>query len=82
MTQQHAELPLGLPDSPEAIERIQRARKPVAFENARRSKFWKGKLDGIDPRKLDDPEEWAKIPILDKDQLRQLSTEEIGRAHV
>lgn len=75
MTQQHAELPLGLPDSPEAIERIQRARKPVAFENARRSKFWKGKLDGIDPRKLDDPEEWAKIPILDKDQLRQLSTE-------
>ena len=70
------ELPLGIPETPEAIEEIQRRRKPVAFENAKRAKFWKGKLDHIDPAKLDDPEEWAKIPILDKDQLRRLSTEE------
>jgi len=67
---------LSLPESPEAIAEIQRIRKPVAFENARRAKFWKGKLDHINPAKLDDPEEWAKIPILDKDQLRELSTEE------
>jgi len=75
MNQDLSELPLGLPDSPEAIEKIQRIRKPVAFENARRAPFWKGKLDHINPAKLDDPEEWAKIPILDKDQLRAMSTE-------
>lgn len=69
------DLPLGLPRSREEIDEIQRKRKPVAFANARRAPFWKDRLDGIDPRKLDDPEEWAKIPILDKDQLRELSTE-------
>lgn len=71
-----AELPLALPGSPEEIADIQRLRKPIAFENAKRAPFWKGKLDHINPAKLDDPEEWAKIPILDKEQLRLLSTEE------
>lgn len=70
------ELPLRLPESPEEIDEIQRRRKPVAFENARRAPFWKGRLDHIDPAKLDDPEEWAKIPILDKDQLRALTVEQ------
>lgn len=70
------QLPLGLPASPEEIAEIQRVRKPIAFENAKRAPFWKGKLDHINPAKLDDPEEWAKIPILDKEQLRQLSTED------
>ncbi len=69
------DLPLGLPESPEAIERIQRERKPIAFANAKRANFWKGKLVHINPAKLDDPEEWAKIPILDKDQLRGMSVE-------
>ncbi len=76
MTTELPELPLRLPESPEAIEEIQRRQKPVAFENAKRAPFWKGKLDHIDARKLDDPEEWAKIPILDKDQLRALTTEQ------
>ena len=76
MTDSTSELPLGIPESPEAIAEIQRVRKPIAFENARRAPFWKGKLDHINPAKLDDPEEWAKIPIMDKDQLRALSTEE------
>jgi len=76
MTNTISELPLGVPESPEAIAEIQRVRKPIAFENARRASFWKGKLDHINPAKLDDPEEWAKIPIMDKDQLRALSTEE------
>ena len=70
------QLPLGVPESREAIEEIQRQRKPVAFANAKRANFWKGKLDHIDPGKLDDPEEWAKIPIMDKDQLRELTTEQ------
>ena len=69
-------LALGIPDSPEAIIEIQRRQKPVAFDNAKRAPFWKGKLDHIDASKLDDPEEWAKIPILDKDQLRKLSVEQ------
>ena len=75
MTREHPELPLGLPRSREEIERIQRVRKVAALDNAKRAKFWKGKLDGIDPRKLDDPETWRKIPILDKEQLRQLTTQ-------
>lgn len=76
MTHRTDELPLGVPESPDAIAEIQRVRKPIAFENARRAAFWKGRLDHINPAKLDDPEEWAKIPIMDKDQLRGLSTEE------
>ena len=76
MTAACEELALRVPESPEAIDEIQHQRKPVAFENAKRAKFWKGKLDHINPAKLDDPEEWAKIPIMDKDQLRELSTEE------
>ena len=39
-------------------------------------KWYAGKLDGIDPDRLDYPEEWAKIPILDKDILRQWSHRE------
>jgi len=57
----------------------QSARQPVAVERAKRSGFWAGKLDHVDPDRLDDPEEWAKIPILDKEQLRALSTEEFYR---
>ncbi len=69
-------LPLPVPESPEAIDAIQRTRKVVAVERARRSKFWQPRLAHIDVSKLDDPEEWAKIPILDKDQLRAMSAEE------
>ena len=76
MSADTTELPLGIPRSPEEIDEIQRLRKPIAFENAKRAPFWKGRLDHINPAKLDDPEEWAKIPILDKDQLRGLTTEQ------
>ncbi|MEE2996178.1 MAG: AMP-binding protein [Pseudomonadota bacterium] len=76
MSASDEELVLRVPESPEAIEKIQRRQKPIAFENAKRATFWKGKLDHINPDKLDDPEEWAKIPILDKEQLRGLTTEQ------
>jgi phenylacetate-CoA ligase len=66
---------LPLPESRAEIERIQRERKKIAFERARRADFWRGKLDHIDADKLDDPREWRKIPILDKDQLRALSND-------
>jgi phenylacetate-CoA ligase len=63
---------LPLPRSRDDIAVIQRSRKPVALTQARRARFYAGKLDHIDAAKLDDPAEWAKIPILDKDMLRAL----------
>lgn len=63
---------LRLPDSVEAIRAIQSARKPLALEQAKQAPFYKGKLDHIDPTRLDDPEEWARIPLLDKDMLREI----------
>jgi len=66
-------MPLQLPKSRDEIDDIQRVRKRHAVEQARRARFYKSKLDHIDVRKLDDPSEWRKIPILDKDMLRSLS---------
>ena len=72
----YPELPLSIPKTRREIEDLQRVRKVAAVENARRSPFWKDRLAHIDTSKLDDPAEWRKIPILDKDQLRTMSTEE------
>jgi phenylacetate-CoA ligase len=66
-------VPLPLPKSRADIERIQRERKRVAFERARRAPFHTKRLAGIDPAKLDDPAEWRRIPILHKEELRALS---------
>lgn len=71
----YADLPLTLPKSRADIEATQRERKKLAVEKARRSSFWRDKLSGIDTDKLDDPDEWRKIPILDKDQLRAMTPE-------
>ncbi len=65
-------MPLPLPTSQEEIDRIQSERKVVAVERALRAPFHKKRLDGIDLKNLDDPEEWAKIPILDKEELRSI----------
>src|SRR5436190_10852964 len=66
-------MPLKLPKSRAEIRRFQAERKRFAVEQARRAPFWRPKLKGIDLRRLDDPEHWRKIPILDKDMLRALS---------
>ncbi len=63
---------LPLPKSRAEIAAIQLKRKRVAFEQARRAPFYAGRLDHVDPGKLDDPDEWCKIPILTKDALRAL----------
>lgn len=73
------ELPLQLPRNRAELEALQRERKRIAVERARRSTFWKDKLAHVNVDKLDDPEEWRKIPVLDKDQLRTMSTEEFYR---
>lgn len=64
--------PLALPGSREEIARIQSARKKVAVERALQAPFHRERLAGVDPDRLDDPEEWAKIPILEKEELRVL----------
>jgi phenylacetate-CoA ligase len=63
---------LDLPKSPAAIERLQSERKRHALAQARRAPFYRGRLEHVDADRLDDPEEWRKIPLLDKDTLRKL----------
>src|SRR5947208_5371634 len=67
---------LKLPKSRAEIRRIQAERKRFALEQARRAPFWRSKLERIDVERLDDAEEWRKIPILDKDMLRSLSDQQ------
>ncbi len=64
---------LELPKSRAEVKRIQSQRKRAAVEQAFRSAFWKKRLPAIDLAKLDDPEVWRSIPILDKDTLRGLT---------
>ena len=64
---------LPLPNSRADIEKIQSERKREAFQRARQAPWYRARLGGINPDKLDDPGEWERIPILDKEVLRQLS---------
>ena len=72
-------LPLPMPRSRSEIKAIQSKRKRVAFERAKTIPWYEGKLDQIDADRLDDPAEWQKIPILDKDTLRQFDHAEFIR---
>jgi phenylacetate-CoA ligase len=67
---------LALPKSRAEILGIQKVRKRRAVEQAQRSAFYAGKLDHIVLDRLEDPDEWRKIPILTKDMLRALSDED------
>jgi phenylacetate-CoA ligase len=67
---------LELPKSRAQIAAIQRERKRVAVAQAKRAPFYRGKLDHVNVDRLDDPEEWRRIPILDKEMLRALSDQE------
>ena len=62
---------LPLPASRAEILRIQSARKRVAFERAKQAAWYRGRLDHIDPDRLDEPGVWQQTPIVDKDILRQ-----------
>ena len=61
------------------IAAIHSARKVAAVRQAKRAPFFRGKLDHIDLDRLDDPVEWAKIPLLDKDMLRSMSDAQFYR---
>src|SRR6266850_561431 len=69
-------MPLKLPKSRAEIRRIQTERKRFAVEQARRAPFWRSKLEHINLERLDDPDEWRRIPILDKDMLRSLTDQQ------
>lgn len=74
---------LRIPASRAAIAMLQSERKAIAFQRAKRAGWYKDRLDHIDPAKLDDPEEWSKIPIIDKDTLRQWSHDEfMGQVNI
>lgn len=66
-------MPLPLPETREQIREIQSVRKKIAFERASKAPWYAGRLDDIDPNRLDDLEVWQRIPVLDKDILRQHS---------
>ncbi len=69
--------PLPIPKSRQEIRRIQSYRKRAAVEQALRSRFWQRRIPkGISLEKLDKPEVWRSIPILDKDTLRALTDAE------
>lgn len=70
---------MEMPADAAAIEAIQRDRKRVALERARRSAYLAPRLTGIRSERLDDPEEWRKIPILTKDELRKLTSDAFYR---
>src|SRR5205085_10416808 len=70
---------LPLPRSRAEIRRIQAERKRVAVEQALRSPFWQPRLEKVRLERLEDPDEWRKIPILDKDTLRAMTDEQFYR---
>jgi phenylacetate-CoA ligase len=69
-------LALEVPKSRNEIARIQSERKRLAVERARTTPFWKPRLSHIRLDKLDDMDEWRKIPILQKEELRALTDEQ------
>src|SRR5204863_897735 len=71
----HLAMSLKLPKSRAEIKRIQAERKRHAVEQAMRSPFWRPQLEKLRLERLEDPDEWRRIPILDKDTLRALSDE-------
>ena len=68
-------MPFLIPESRDEIAKIQSERKKIALQKARRAKFHQGRLDNIDEDRLDDPDEWRKIPLLTKDELRAIPPE-------
>jgi len=63
------------PRSKSHILQIQAERKRVAVERAMRSPFLRKRMPKVDLERLDDPEVWRKIPVLTKEDLRQIPPE-------
>jgi phenylacetate-CoA ligase len=63
------------PGSAAEIARIQSERKRIAVERAMQSPFWKRRMPSLDLARLDDPDVWRRIPVLTKEDLRQIPPE-------
>ena len=63
------------PRSTAEIEAIHRQRKRIAVERALQSPFWKKRMPALRLDRLEEPEEWRKIPVLTKEDLRQIPPE-------
>ena len=63
---------LPLPKSRDDLAGLQKNRKRHAVVNAKKSNYFKGKLDHLNLDRLEEPEEWAKVPVMDKDALRAI----------
>ena len=63
------------PKSRAEIDAIHRGRKRIAVERALRSAFWQKRLPPLRLDRLDDAREWAKIPVLTKEDLRAIPPE-------
>jgi phenylacetate-CoA ligase len=63
------------PKSRAEIAAIHRERKRLAVQRALRSPFWQRRMPPLDLERLDDPDEWRKIPVLTKEDLRQIPPE-------
>ena len=69
------ELPFPV-QSRERIAEISKQGRRRAIEQAKQSRFFAGKLDHINLDHVHEPEEWAKVPILTKDELRAIPAED------
>ena len=69
------ELPFPV-QSRDRINTIKKDGRRRAVEQAMQSRFFAGKLDHINLDHVHEPEEWAKVPVLTKDELRQISPED------
>lgn len=68
---------LTLPKSQAEIDAIHTDRRKVAAAQALKSPFHRKRLPGdLNLDRIHEPEEWARIPILDKEELRALSPRE------
>src|ERR671931_989951 len=63
------------PKSQAEIERIHRERKRLAVERALQSEFWRHRMPPIDLDRLHEPELWRRIPVLTKEELREIPPE-------
>jgi phenylacetate-CoA ligase len=65
-------MPLPIPRTRAEIEAIQAERRRIAVERARRSELFRTRLAGVDPGRAGDSDQWRRIPILTKEDLRRI----------
>lgn len=73
MTEQYADL--EIPGSRDMLHAQQASRRRIAVERAMTAPFYAGKLDHLNLDRITEDAEWAKIPILDKEQLRDMDAQ-------